>query len=116
MNIAVFVKYGHRIIRVVDPVGITSDISALRQAIDAAFTEGELHVAVSFHEDSFLSSRTLALLIESAEKATGRGGTMTIIAPNTQILEVLAIFDLEWTLRTVGSEKELLAPPAKIRS
>jgi hypothetical protein len=112
MEIKTYTRFGHRIIYIDERVGITTDISALRHAIMNVFTEGHMHIALSIPGDSFLSSRFLALHIETAEKATARGGSFTIIAPNSQILEVLAIFDLEWTLRTVSSEKELLAVPA----
>jgi len=114
MKLAIYTRYGHRILRIDERVGITTDIFDLRRALADAYEHGHLHVAVSFDADSFLSSRTLALLIETAEKATARGGSLTVIAPNTQILEVLAIFDLEWTLRTVKSESELLALPIKL--
>ena len=72
MNLAVYTKYGHKILRIVEPVGLTTDTTALRQAINTAFTDGYLHLAIRFAEDSFLSSRMLALIIESAEKATCR--------------------------------------------
>ncbi|MBD3392612.1 MAG: hypothetical protein GF418_11015 [Chitinivibrionales bacterium] len=111
MQIRQYTRYGHRILHIEERVGLTSDIGCLREALKQAWREGHIHVAVSFTEGSFLSSRTLALLIESAEKATARGGSFTVIAPNTQIREVLAIFDLEWTLRTVTSENELLVSP-----
>ena len=112
MNISQYTRFGYRILRVEERIGLTSDFSELRQLLGKAFSDGFIHIAVAFPGDSFLSSRILALLIESAEKVTSRGGSFTVIAPNTQILEVLAIFDLEWTLRTVSSEKDLLAIPA----
>ena len=114
MNMVTYTRYGHRILRINERLGITTDVSDLREALRQAIEDGHLHVAVSLNGDSFLSSRTLALLIENAEKLTARGGSLSVIAPNSQILEVLAIFDLEWTLRTVKSESELLALPVRL--
>jgi anti-anti-sigma regulatory factor len=113
MDISAYDRHGYRVLRIKQAVGLTSDISDIRFAIMEAFDEGQLHVAVGFCTDSFLSSRMLALLIESAEKATSAGGSFTVIAPNSQIMEVLAVFDLNNTLRTVKSEEELPALAVK---
>jgi|GEM_PF-1797152 len=115
MDITEYTRYGHRILWIEERVGLTSDISDLRRALQSVFDDGHIHIAVHFSADSFLSSRMLALIIENAEKASARGGSFTVIAPNTQILEVLSIFDLGCTLRTVKDEKDLLAVPVKGR-
>jgi hypothetical protein len=116
MEIFALTKYGHRILRIIDKIGVKSDISPLRRAIGQVFKDGYLHVAISIPEGSFLPSRLLALLIESAEKATERGGTFTVIAPNSQVNEVLSMFDLEWTLRTANQERELLQMPVRLET
>jgi anti-anti-sigma regulatory factor len=112
MQISKYTRFGHRILNVEERIGLTSDIGDLKAALRVAFDEGNMHVALSFPHDSFLSSRFLALLIENAEKAASMGGSFTVIAPNAQILEVLEIFGFSWTLRTVQDEKDLLAVPA----
>ena len=111
MKITTYTKYGHRILNVDDPVAFATDITGLHDLIRTTFESGFLHMAVRFTSDSFLSSRTLALLIESSEKATSIGGTFTVISPNTQIVEVLKVFELESSLRTVATEKGLLDNP-----
>jgi ABC-type transporter Mla MlaB component len=113
MEISAHTSNGYWVLRVEQTVGLTSDVSDIQNAIMEAFNDGNVHLAVSFCRDSFLSSRTLALLIESAEKATSIGGSFTVIAPNTQIKEVLAVFELGCTLKTVGSEEELAALAVK---
>jgi anti-anti-sigma regulatory factor len=112
MKILKYTKFGHRILNVEERIGLTSDILDLKNSLREAFEEGNMHVALSFPHDSFLSSRFLALLIENAEKANTIGGSFTVIAPNAQILEVLDIFGFSWTLRTVQNEKDLLSAPA----
>jgi anti-anti-sigma regulatory factor len=109
MQISKYTKFGHLILNVEERIGLTSDIGGLRNALKEAFEEGNMHVALSFPHDSFLSSRFLALLIENAERANSSGGSFTVIAPNAQILEVLEIFGYSWTLRTVADEKDLLS-------
>jgi anti-anti-sigma factor len=107
MNIKRHEKNAHVVLKVTEDLGIRSDLSELRDAVEHCLDKGARNIAVSFTPNSFLSSRAVAVCAQCVGLVHERGGRLAIIRPNEQIRELLGITDLMAHVAVVQSENEL---------
>jgi anti-anti-sigma factor len=107
MNMQVIVQGSYRIVRMLDDVAVTSDISDLRASITDLLKQGARNIAIEFTSESYLSSRSASVLIACFEMIREHKGELAVINPNPTICHLLTIIDLERVIRVVESESAL---------
>ncbi|MBD3392534.1 MAG: STAS domain-containing protein [Chitinivibrionales bacterium] len=107
MNIKRYRKCDYFALRVTEDLGIRSDLSALKDAVVEYLEKGITRIAVSFTPHSFLNSEAVAVCVQCVEMVRDKGGTLGIIRPNAQILDILKITGLEDLVQVFDSEEEL---------
>jgi hypothetical protein len=99
----------YRVLTATQDVNLYSDISELQEMVDQALADGVKHVAVRFTPNSYLLSRSMAVLVRCIEVVADEGGSFAILDPNEQILDFLAVVDQERKIRYYRDEQELAA-------
>jgi hypothetical protein len=102
-------KNGYTILCVLERIGALSSAAELKPHLEEAMRVGRKHIALEFTRDSVLLSRFFPLLRECAVRVSATGGSLSIIAPNGQILEMLRVFGGDEALSVVSSEEELFS-------
>ena len=91
MNIETYIKNGYRVLRIEGDVTINTDISPLKKAIDDCLEKGELKFGILFPSTTYLFSRSIGTLVQCYEMISSTGGTLAIIKPNQNILDLLNV-------------------------
>lgn len=107
MKITEHTRGSYRVIVIVDRLGITADLSPLRTRVQEAIAEGHKSVAIALTPDSFLSSRSLSVLLMSSDHVRDAGGEFVIIAPGADLRRFMAVTELGTYARICDSEDEL---------
>ncbi|MBD3315743.1 MAG: hypothetical protein GF344_08155 [Chitinivibrionales bacterium] len=90
-------------------INLYSNISELQKMIEEALERGVRKFAVRFTPNSYLLSRSMAVLVKCIESVADRKGSFAILNPNEQIMDFLAVVDLEHKIRFYRDESELAA-------
>jgi hypothetical protein len=95
------------IIRILDDINLNSDIEPLTTVVERNILAGRKHLAFAFGDDSFLYTRHIAVLIKCLEMLREEGGSLAVVHPNRDIIDVLALIDPEQLIIKVEMEEEL---------
>ena len=95
---------GYKIIRFMQDIGSNADISDILDTIKKEMESGKKRIALSFTKNSYLSSRSISVLIQCSEMIVEAGGDFAVISPNPDMLEVLAEMGLECKVKVYKSE------------
>jgi anti-anti-sigma factor len=98
----------YRVFSIEEDLGLSSSISQLKDQIAAALERGVRDVALRFSRNSYLSTRTIATLVNCFEDVKDRGGRLAIVDPNEDIVEILSMIDFDKVVSFFPTE-ELLA-------
>ncbi len=109
MDIESYPKFSYQVISVLDDVRTDTEIDELKRIIEEKVERGMVNLALSFQPTCFPSSRFIAFLISSHRMIAGKGGSLTVIQPNKEIVYILATAGLLTFLRIIASEDELAA-------
>jgi len=107
MNVECDTRAGVRIIRVKNNLGLHDDIHELKDLVSAASAEGVTGIAVSFTLSSYLSSRSISILVQCFEVLKDRGGRLSIIAPNDDIRRALNTIGIAGNVHVYESEADI---------
>jgi hypothetical protein len=95
------------IVRILEDVNLNTDLNSLLTVVERSIVAGNKHIAFSFGEGSFLYTRHIATLVKCFEKLRDSGGTLAVIHPNRDIIDILALIDPEQMIIKADSEEEL---------
>jgi len=110
MRIDIYQKNIYHIFRIQEDVGLHSDLSELKQQIDRKLLEGARHIVVSFTKNSYLYTRSIAVLIACLESIKDHDGSLAIMEANKDIFDILSVIDFDKMIKIVKSESELGVP------
>jgi anti-anti-sigma factor len=95
------------IINILDSLTLTSDITELRTLVVDNLQNNPPNIAIAFSEDSFLSSKSVSVLVTATELVRDAGGRMVIINPNDSIKHLLHIIAFDGLVDVVQSTSQL---------
>jgi anti-anti-sigma factor len=98
----------YRIFSLLDDLTLNSDITELAELVDRAVASGIRNIALVFTRDSYLSTRTISVLVNCFEAVKDVQGNLAIIGPNEDILDVLGMIDIDRMVRFYPSEEKLV--------
>jgi hypothetical protein len=110
MNIETYKKNGYRVFRIIGDVTINTDISPLKSTISEFLVKGERKFGILFPSTTYLFSRSIGILVQCYETISSQGGTLAIIKPNQNILDLLNVLGdcyFNNQIQVCGSEEEL---------
>jgi anti-anti-sigma regulatory factor len=82
-------RNGFQILRVNDPVNLRSDLGDLRKAVEEYVGQGVVNIALAFSKDSYFYTKHISILVQCLEMLKDANGTLAMIDPNEEILDVL---------------------------
>ncbi|MBD3320772.1 MAG: STAS domain-containing protein [Chitinivibrionales bacterium] len=86
---------------------LNSDINALYPMIHQSLESGMHTIVLQFTQDSYLSTRTITVLVNCFEDVKDHEGVLAMINPNNDILDVLSMIDLDKSVKFYPSEEKL---------
>jgi anti-anti-sigma factor len=108
MNIDIYKKGKYQILRVKEDVGLNTELSELKSVIEKQLAGGNLFIALAFTQQSYLYTKSIAVLISCSELIKDAGGHLAIIEANRDILDILSVIDFDKMISLHASEADLL--------
>lgn len=99
-----------KVLQVSEDLDINSDITELRFVVEQQLQLGNLHFAFSFTKNSYLYTRSIAILISCAEMIKEQHGTLAIVNANEDILDLINLIDFDKVINVCNSLEELKLP------
>jgi anti-anti-sigma factor len=98
---------GYQVFRIKEDLALGADFGSLTALLDRALKKGRGKVAIHFTPRSYLYTPTIARLVEYYKLLSDKGGTLCLVQPNEEILQVLETIGLTKLIRIVSSEEEI---------
>jgi anti-anti-sigma factor len=98
---------GYQVFKIKEDLALGADFGALTDLVERAIKKGRVKVALHFTPRSYLYTPTVARLVEYYQLLQQHGGSLCIVRPNDEIVEVLEVIGLTKLVRIVSSEEEL---------
>jgi anti-anti-sigma factor len=98
---------GYQVFRIKEDLALGADFGALTHMVERAIKKGTVNIALHFTPRSYLYTPTVARLVEYYKLVQQHGGSLCIVQPNEEIVEVLKVIGLTRLVRIVASEAEL---------
>lgn len=99
---------GYRIIDVKDDVGLYTDMRNVKELIEKCLQQNEMNFALSFTENSYLPADCIAIIVSCLEMIIEKGGELSIIKPNEDIVSILKTLTIDSIIKTFQSKEELV--------
>jgi anti-anti-sigma factor len=97
----------YRLISFRSDIDARSDMAELLLTIEKHIDNGESCFAVEFTANSYLYSKTIAVLVKCLNTVNEAGGRLAIVSPNPKLLEALRMFHLDTMLTVCSTVEEL---------
>jgi anti-anti-sigma factor len=98
---------GYQVFRVSEDLALGADFGVLTKFIEKAVRKGQTKIAINFTPQSYLYTPTVARLVDYFKLLQQHKGTLCLVQPNEDILQVLDMIGLTKFVRIVHSEKDL---------
>jgi anti-anti-sigma factor len=108
MDIDIYKKGNYQLLRLKEDVGLNTDLSELKAVIEQQLSQGVSNIAVAFTQQSYLYTKSIAVLISCSEIIKDAGGHLAIIEANKDILDILSVIDFDKVIKMYESEADLL--------
>lgn len=100
---------GYRIIDVKDDIGLYTDMRNVKELIEKCLQQNEMNFALSFTENSYLPADCIAIIVSCLEMIIEKGGELSIIKPNEDIISTLRTLSIDGLVKTYQSKEEILS-------
>ena len=107
MKFETFQKGRRLVVRILEDINLNTELTGLITMVERSIALGNKDIAFSFGDGSFLYTRHIATLVKCFEMLRDKGGTLAIIHPNRDIIDILALIDPEQMILKADSEAEL---------
>jgi len=107
MNAECEVRKGTKIIRIKNDIGLKDDIGDLIGLVKEALQTGIANIALCFTQSSYFNTRSVSVLVQCHEILDEKGGHLSIVAPNPDLLDVLRTIGLECSIAVFESESAI---------
>ena len=99
--------HGFQVLRIKDDLSVNSDISEIKPIVHEYLQQGITKIALAFSRDSYLYTRSIAVLVQCLEMINERKGVLAIFQPNEDILDMLAAISFDTRVLIALSENDL---------
>ena len=107
MLIETYSKHNYQIFKFAEDLGVAKDLAELKGIVKGYLDKDIVNIALWFTQDSFLYTTSIGILNQIIQMTTAKNGSLTIIKPNANIIDVLQIVGLIKLVRTIRSEDDL---------
>jgi anti-anti-sigma regulatory factor len=97
MKIDIHTNGDYQVLKIEEDLQVISDLSELKFLVEGYLKRGRRFVAVGFTTASYIYSGALAVLIDCYKKIAKEGGDLCIIEPNTEMLGIFTILNIDKT-------------------
>ena len=97
----------YQIIKFNKALTLYSDITELADIVNDLLKKNFVNIAIHFKSNSYLCSGSAAVIVRCWEYIKDKNGNIVMINVNLDILDFLAIIDLDSVIKTFSSEEEL---------
>ena len=102
-----YIKGNYQVIRINDVLGLGSDITELDNIVHDFLKKNIDNIAIHFEDGSYLYSGSAATIVRCWDYIKGKNGCLALINVNEDILDFLAIMDLDSVIAIYNSDEEL---------
>jgi anti-anti-sigma factor len=88
-------------------LALGADFGVLTDMITKAIQKGNINIAIKFTPRSFLYTPTVARLVDYYKLVNEKGGSLCLVKPNDEILDVLKTIGFAKLVRIVPSVQEI---------
>jgi anti-anti-sigma factor len=99
----------YHLLQINDDLNLYSNVSILKDLVQKSIAAGEKNIALRFSSDSYFSSQTVAVLVYCIEVIKECGGQIAFIAPNHNLLHLMAVIDIDSFIQIAQSEADIVA-------
>ena len=104
----VYCKGTYHIIKIKEILHLKSNIEPLLDIVEDLLKQNKLNIAFCFCPNSYLYSKTGAIIVQCWEKIKDKNGTLALINTNRDIQDFLKVIDIHCLIKLVQSEDDLL--------
>ena len=101
-------KGSYKVLRIKEDLSVNSDLTELRSIVNDYIAKGSKDFAFSFTKNSFLYTRSIAVLITCSELIKENNGRIAIIEANDDILDLLNLIDFDSMIKVYPNEEDLV--------
>ena len=112
MLIESYQKNGYQVLSIKEDMTISSDVSELKMLVNGYLNRKVLHIALLFTKDSYLYTKSISILVQCLEMIREHGGSLAIINPNEDILDIMNTLDFSRVIRIFPFEDDIMPPAA----
>ena len=98
----------YHVIKINEILQLASNIDGLVDIIDNLIKKNVINFAISFQDNSYLYSNTGSVIVRCWEKIQDQNGNLVLINTNQDIQDFLAVIDIDFLIKKVDTEEELL--------
>jgi anti-anti-sigma factor len=103
-------RKGVQVFDIKEDLTVFSSFDRLTVLVKEAFAGGISHIALCLTEGSYLNTRLISHLVQYLTMAEDHGGTLSLVRPNEEIVNVLEMIGLARLIRQYRCEDDLCAP------
>jgi hypothetical protein len=107
MDIDIYKKGKYQVLRLKEDVGLNTDLVELKSVIEQQLAQGITYIAIAFTQQSYLYTKSIAVLISCSEIIKDASGHLAIIEANKDILDILSVIDFDKMISMFATEAEL---------
>jgi anti-anti-sigma factor len=100
-------RNGVQVFDIKNDLNVFSSFDRLTGLVEEAFAGGLSHIALCFTKGSYLNTRLISHLVQYLTMAEDHGGTLSLVRPNQEIVNVLEMIGLAHLIRRYDSEDDL---------
>lgn len=102
-----YIKGNYQVIKFDEVLTLNSDIAELEDIVKDFLKENIVNIAIHFKDDSFISSRSGAVIMRCLETINDNNGNLAFVNVNRMIHSFLTVTALDPVIKIYNSEEEL---------
>ncbi|MBD3390663.1 MAG: hypothetical protein GF418_01445 [Chitinivibrionales bacterium] len=107
MKIESLVQHGYEIFRVQQESDDDTDFSSVEARVAQSLDDGSRKIAISLSINAYPYSKLISVLVRCNKLAEDHGGTLAVVQPNTDFLDIIKRTKLDQVFTVVPAEADL---------
>jgi len=107
MKYTTYTKGRYQIIKIEEVLTLSSAIDDLLDVVYDFLKKKQVYIAIGFTDNSYLISRSGAVLVQCWESIKGAGGELALINVNEEIRDFLSVIDFKSQIKIHTSDDQL---------
>lgn len=97
----------YQIVRILQEIPRDNDFSKLKKTVYSILEDGNKNIAISFSKDTYLYSRTIAVLVQFLGLVKEKDGNFAVVHPDPKMLKSLKMIGLSFMMQLCTEEKSI---------